>query len=247
MLIVRNIHAILGLNISNLTRMKNLKLILLVSLFLTVNLCVFAQINEVKGKVMVFDSIPVVNANVMVYSSKLKVTTNHEGVFQCECQIKDKIIVTAEGFSKKTLRVKKNKQVGLVVDLKLAKLSEAKDIAIEKGHILMVEQFEELARKFSGTKDYSKYTSVMDIIRNEFPTLQIVNGEIIIRGPSSLLGSSAAQIEIDGVILDYSAMESLSPTNIANIKVVKGSDTAIYGVRGGTGVISITTKNGDSK
>jgi hypothetical protein len=222
------------------------KRILIITFSVLLSLVSFAQETKVKGKVLVFDSIPVVNANVMIYSSKATVKTDHQGVFECTCQAKDKLIVTADGFSKYTFRVKKKKKKDIMVgNIRLAKIPKAKDIAIERGHVLMVEQFEELVKKNSGVKDYSRFSSMMDVIKNEYPSLQIVNGEIIIRGPSSLKGSSAAQIEIDGVMQDYSALVNLSPTNVANIKVIKGSDAAIYGVRGGTGVISITTKKGN--
>jgi Outer membrane receptor proteins, mostly Fe transport len=201
----------------------------------------FSQKVEVSGKVIVFDSIPVVNANIMVKSTKETVKTNHLGMFKCECNEKDKLIVNAKGFNKYTIKVKK-KSNELIGKLKLAKIPKAAEIAIDKGHILMVDSFKKIAKNHSGQKDYSKYTSVMDIIRNEFPSLQISNGGIIIRGKSSLLGSSAANIEIDGVMTEYSSLSNLSPTNIAKIEIIKGSDAAIYGVRGGNGIVKITTK-----
>ncbi|GAB7089599.1 TonB-dependent receptor plug domain-containing protein [Marinifilum fragile] len=221
--------------------MKLKKVIFLLALSQFIFLFTKAQTLLVTGKVVVFDSIPVVNANVIVKSTKETVKTNHLGVFKCECNEKDKLIVIAKGFNKYTIKVKK-KSNELIGKLKLAKIPKAEEIAINKGHILMIESFKELAKKYSGQKDYSKYTSFMDIIRNEFPTLQISNGEIIIRGKSSFYGSSAANIEIDGVMTDYSALSNISPTNIAKIEIIKGSDAAIYGVRGGNGVVKITTK-----
>ncbi|WP_321297882.1 TonB-dependent receptor plug domain-containing protein [Marinifilum fragile] len=201
----------------------------------------FSQRIEVSGKIIVFDSIPIVNADVIVKSTKEIFKTNNLGVFKCECNEKDKLIVIAKGFNKYTIKVKK-KSNELIGNLKLAKIPRAAEIAIDKGHILMVDSFKKLAKKNSGQKDYSKYISIMDVIRNEFPSLQISNSGIIIRGKSSLIGSSAANIEIDGVITDYSSLSGLSPTNIAKIEIIKGSDTAIYGVRGGNGVVKITTK-----
>lgn len=205
------------------------------------SICCFSQSIEVSGKVLVFDSIPVVNANIMIKSTKETIKTNQLGEFKCECNEKDKLVVIAKGFNKYTIKVKK-KSNKLIGKLKLAKIPKAAEIAIDKGHILMVDSFKELAKKYSGQKDYSKYTSFMDIIRNEFPSLQITNGEIIIRGKSSFYGSSAANIEIDGVMTDYAALSNLSPTNIDKVVIVKGSDAAIYGIRGGNGVIKVTTK-----
>ncbi|WP_321308234.1 TonB-dependent receptor plug domain-containing protein [Marinifilum fragile] len=221
--------------------MNFLKLFLSVTLTIFTIISLHAQKIEVSGKVLVFDSIPVVNANVIVKSTKETVKTNHLGVFKCVCNEKDKLTVLAKGFNKYTIKVKM-KSNELIGKLKLAKFPKAAEIAIDKGHILMVDSFKELAKKHSGQKDYSKYTSFIDIIRNEFPSLQISSGEIIIRGKSSLFASSAASIEVDGVITDYSALSSISPINIVKIEIVKGSDAAIYGFRGGNGVVKITTK-----
>ncbi|NOU58207.1 TonB-dependent receptor plug domain-containing protein [Marinifilum caeruleilacunae] len=222
--------------------MKLKKLILSLVFILITGLFANAQNVQLSGRVLVFDSIPVNQANIHVLSSKLDVKTDYQGVFNIVCESKDKIIITADGFSKKALKVKKGKKIDEMINLKIAKIPNAQEIAIDKGHILQVDAFKSLAKKNSRAKDYSKYTTVMEILRNEFPSLQIVNGEIIIRGPSSFVGSSAAQIEIDGVMTTYSALDNLSPNNVASIQVIKGSDAAIYGLRGGNGVISIKTK-----
>lgn len=206
-----------------------------------------AQKIEVKGKVVVFNTLPVVNANVKVPDSEVVVKTSLDGSFTCMCKEKDKLVITAAGFDKLIIKVKKKKAKKLLAKMRLLKSSEASKMAIEKGHILKVDQFEKLVRERYGIKDYSVYSSVMDILRNEFSALRIVNGEVIIRGKSSLNGSSAARFEVDGVMTEQSMIESLSTSDVASIKVVKGSDAAIYGVRGGTGVIQIKTKKGNSE
>ncbi|WP_421919333.1 TonB-dependent receptor plug domain-containing protein [Marinifilum sp.] len=213
--------------------------------FLSISLLYFsvsAQQIEVSGKVLVYNKIPVVNADVLVNSSKQIVRTDQQGNFKCICDIKDRLIVTAKGFDKYVLKVKKNKKDKLIAKVKLSNIENAMDKAIENGHILLLDEFKELSQKNSGAIDYSRYNSVMDILTNEFPTLQISNGEVIIQGQGSISVSSAAQIEIDGFLTSYSALNNLSTTDIENIKIIKGSDASIYGVNGGNGVISITTK-----
>jgi hypothetical protein len=226
--------------------MRKNKLVLFLLFFVFSNLALLAQKIEVKGKVVVYKTVPVVNANVKVRSSEISVKTNKDGSFTCICNEKDKLDITAVGFNRLTLNVKKRKAKQLIAKLRLLESSEASKMAIKNGHILQVSKFEKLAKKRSGIKDYSMYSNVMEIIRNEFSSLRVVNGEVIIRGSSSLLGSNGARFEVDGVMIDQSVAESLSTSDIASIKVIKGSDAAIYGVRGGTGVISIKTKRGDS-
>ena len=67
-----------------------------------------------------------------------------------------------------------------------------------------------------------------------------------IRGINTINGSTSPLIVIDGMI--RSNMSDLNPADIASITVLKdGSSTAIYGSRGGNGVILIETKQGSGK
>ena len=68
---------------------------------------------------------------------------------------------------------------------------------------------------------------------------------IDIRGLSSITGSNAPLVVIDGVM--GGNMNTLNPSDIASMDVLKdASATAIYGSRGANGVIIITTKKGTS-
>ena len=65
---------------------------------------------------------------------------------------------------------------------------------------------------------------------------------IMLRGVTSLLGGFTPLILIDGV---EGSLNTVSPENIAEISVLKdASAAAIYGTRGASGVILITTKSG---
>ena len=227
--------------------MKKNKLVLFLLFFAFSNLTLLAKKIEVKGKVVTFNKVPVVNANVKVPGYETSVKTDQDGSFSCICNEKDKLVVTATGFNKLTIKVKKKKAKQLIAKMRLLNSSEASKMAIEKGHILQVSQFEKLLKERSGIKDYSKYNNLMDIIKNEFQSLRIINGEVIIRGEASINASSAARFVVDGIMVEQSTATSLSTNDIASIKVLKGSDASIYGVRGGTGVIQIKTKKSNFK
>jgi TonB-dependent SusC/RagA subfamily outer membrane receptor len=67
-----------------------------------------------------------------------------------------------------------------------------------------------------------------------------------IRGPSSFYGNGAPLYVIDDVPIQPGpggVLRGISPHDIESIKVLTNpADTAIYGLRGGNGVIVITTK-----
>jgi TonB-dependent SusC/RagA subfamily outer membrane receptor len=68
---------------------------------------------------------------------------------------------------------------------------------------------------------------------------------IRIRGPASFYSGGEPLYVVDGIALQLgtSDLRWLNPYDIASIKVLKDpAETAIYGVRGGNGVIVIATK-----
>jgi iron complex outermembrane receptor protein len=86
------------------------------------------------------------------------------------------------------------------------------------------------------------------------PGLEVIptgNGtfSLRIRGLQSFLGSSEPLLVIDGMPVSEgglsSALVSINPNDIKRIQVLKDAgSTSFYGVRGGNGVILITTKRG---
>jgi TonB-linked SusC/RagA family outer membrane protein len=99
-------------------------------------------------------------------------------------------------------------------------------------------------------KDFTKgaIRDASDLIRGKVAGLTISNGSgdpsaeptILLRGISSLKGSNAPLVLINGV---PGGINTVSPNEIASIDVLKdASAAAIYGTRGANGVILITTK-----
>ena len=65
-----------------------------------------------------------------------------------------------------------------------------------------------------------------------------------IRGITSINGNTPLYV-VDGTIVDVGGLDYLNPADIASIEVLKdAASAAIYGSRGGAGVIIITTKKG---
>ena len=65
--------------------------------------------------------------------------------------------------------------------------------------------------------------------------------QILVRGASSINGSSSPLIVVDGVITE--SMSDVNPSDVASIQVLKdAAATSIYGARGSAGVVLIETK-----
>lgn len=68
---------------------------------------------------------------------------------------------------------------------------------------------------------------------------------VVLRGPRSISGNNEALVVIDGAISTLSILQNLPPEIIDNMNVIKGMQgAALYGERGGNGVIIVTTKRG---
>lgn len=95
-------------------------------------------------------------------------------------------------------------------------------------------------------KDY--FRDLADFLRR-VPGVNITgtgnNQRVVIRGVSSFNSGIEPLFVIDGLIAGTSYMEVNNRINVRDIdyvRVLKGSDAAIYGVRGGNGVVVIATK-----
>lgn len=70
---------------------------------------------------------------------------------------------------------------------------------------------------------------------------------VIIRGQTSILGSSDPLYVVDGIPVEAAVFQSINPNDFASMEVLRdASATALYGSRGSGGVIVITTKRGQS-
>jgi TonB-dependent SusC/RagA subfamily outer membrane receptor len=64
--------------------------------------------------------------------------------------------------------------------------------------------------------------------------------------PFTTRGGGAMQLIVDGIYMEADYLDNLVVNDIASIEVLRsGGNTAIYGSRGGNGLIVITTKRGD--
>lgn len=72
----------------------------------------------------------------------------------------------------------------------------------------------------------------------------------MIRGSESFYLSTEPLFVLEGVPLGTNFLsldEAATPADVASIRVLKGSDASMYGVRGANGVIEVTLKNKSTK
>ena len=214
---------------------------LVITLMLVAIFSTNAQSKIVHGKVTAFNNLPLAKVEVIIKKSKKMVLTNLLGEFEIECQKNDKISIKADGFRSSSYKVK-NLDAPIHVIMTFG--GSEKDIkdAARAGHMekekltLAFEKMEQEKWRSMG------YTTIPQMVVGLNPTVSYVNGEFRMRGDSSLNGSNAALVVLNGGISSMSTIESIPVEEVKKIKVLKGPAGSIYGSQGANGVVQITTK-----
>ena len=88
------------------------------------------------------------------------------------------------------------------------------------------------------------YSTVADYIQGRVPGVMVQRSgqsvRYIIRGIGTNSDATDPLLLIDGVEVDN--FDSITPSQVESIEVIKDGSSAIYGIRGANGVIMITTK-----
>ena len=90
-------------------------------------------------------------------------------------------------------------------------------------------------------KEIATYNNMYDYLRGRVPGVVIgPDNSIRIRGINSINSSNEPLILVDGV--EVTDLTNINPMDVYSVDVLKDASSSIYGVRGGNGVILITTK-----
>lgn len=211
----------------------------------------FAQKKTVTGTVSDNNGTPLPGVSVGVKNEKTGVSTDAQGKFSLSVSPGVTLVFTYIGFEKSEIpvgslavyNVRLKEKVGTLSDVVVVGYAtqKRKDLTGAVGSVNMsdfekapVKSFDEaLAGRVAGVA----------VSSNDGQPGSVAN--IVIRGAGSISQDNGPLYVIDGFPTENSNANSISPADIESIDVLKdASATAIYGARGGNGVILITTKKG---
>ncbi|WP_319503324.1 TonB-dependent receptor plug domain-containing protein [Draconibacterium orientale] len=219
------------------------KILLMLSLF-TLSFSSYCQVKIVRGQVTAHEEIPLVGAAIYVKSTNKVYKTDSLGHYRIQCSIKDKITVSANGFIKEEIKIRKKSKY-VLVNLKLKSGEENKDLAMGYVNVADKDKLYAIKAIDDDEMDYSSFRNIHEVLTGNFPGLQIQNGEIVIRNTASFTGDNAALIIIDGRESTMNSLENIATSDIKNISVMKDASASMYGSRGANGVVIVSTKRGD--
>jgi TonB-dependent SusC/RagA subfamily outer membrane receptor len=214
-------------------------------LFLFFFISGYSQSHVLQGVIHTLDSIPLIGAEVTVASTNNTYLTNIEGRFVVECNSTDKLKIKADGFYSQKVKVS-NQLKFVAINLKIKQNSDFRKYNIGYGQTDEKNRTSAISGITYKDVDFTKYSNISEIIRDNFAGVQVINGEILIRGANSLNSSSAPLIVVDGVIYNET-ISLIPPREVKSIDIIKDASAAVYGSRGSNGVVIIEMLKGGEK
>jgi len=212
-----------------------------------------AQNRTVTGKVADDNSQPVVGASVIIKGTRTGTVTDSKGDFTLNIPSNAKtLVITGVGFVSHELAI--GSETNFTVVLKQD--ATAMEQVVVTGYSReRKNQFSGSAAVVAGDKVGSVPVGAFDQALQGRAAGVLVNSgtgqpgssaTVTIRGVQSIQGAGAQPLYvIDGVPMPASDMQTINPNDFESITILKdASASALYGARGGTGVIVITTKKG---
>ncbi|MDC1363460.1 carboxypeptidase-like regulatory domain-containing protein [Flavobacteriaceae bacterium] len=227
-------------------------------MFLSTSVLLAQQKTVVTGVVKSADG-PIQGATVTVKNTFNEVVTNQKGEFSIKVTQDDTVLeVSSFAMEYKELIIQRDTPMKIKLDYDGQLLDEV----LIKGKKKSKDEFVETAYGRKNTKSLGYSTgqeiteedirdtdiTVFDILR-KMPGVEIFGmpgfNQSILFTRNRTITSQAPRVVLDGALLDQSILNSLSPSEISSIKLLKGlTATLRYGQLGSGGIIFIVTKLG---
>lgn len=203
------------------------------------------KVTDVKG-----ESLP--GVTIVVEGTTRGVITDVDGTYSIEALPTDKLVFSYVGMEIKTIEVKDQTQIDVVLSEKIDELEEVTIVAFGKQKKESVISSIETVRVQDLRVPSSNLTTAFAGKMAGMISYQTSgepgqdNAQFFIRGVSSFgTGKVDPLILIDNVEVTANELSRLHPDDIASFSIVKdATGTALYGARAANGVILVTTKEG---
>ncbi len=252
--------------------MRKILLILLAS---ACSLMAYAQDRTVTGTVTSSeDGSTLPGVNVLVKGTTTGTITDFNGAYSLNTSDDAVLIFSFVGYSAQEISVSNRSIIDVTLSPDVKQLSEVVVTAfgVEREKKALGYSVQEVGNE---EINKTKPTSVLNSLQGKIAGAQInsaggapgASTNVILRGPTSLLGNNQALFVVDGVPINNSTSDNvqssgnffdnvvdggnrandINPNDIESVTVLKGpSAAALYGSRAANGVILITTKKGSN-
>ena len=205
---------------------------------------------EIRGKVLDEKGEPMIGVSVKVKGKPLATSTNQNGTFAINGSNNDVLLFSYLGYLNQELTI--GNRTNLSISLKPDENALNEVVVVGYGTQKRANLTGSVASIDFSKLENTPQASTVNILAGRLPGLAVVQGggqpgrdagDLTIRGIGSLEGSSSPLIVIDGVQSTIQDLSNLAPQEIESVTILKdAASAAIYGSRGGNGVLLVTTK-----
>lgn len=213
---------------------------------------VIQQDATIKGQVLDHKTgDPVIGANVVVKGTTNGTITDMDGKYKLNAPVGSTLQISYIGYQTVEVKATAGNQT-----IQLREDAENLDELVVVGYSVQKKESLTGAMQVVSSEKLLDATSptVENLLSGKVPGVQVTSGggqpgqqgKVVIRGKSTVNGSTDPLWIVDGVIVGSDA-GSLNPMDIESMSILKdAASTAIYGSQGANGVIVVTTKRGKS-
>ena len=199
---------------------------------------VLAQNKVIHGKLTAFNTYPVQNVEVSAKKAKTTVTSDSLGQFSIVCFENDIIRIRPKTFKPVNKKVRPDTD-SLFINLLFIDTKSNRELAVGYGYINEEDLLYAASHLEQENNDFCNYANIFDLIKGRFSGVTVSGNNVYIRGSGSFTGQIQALYILNGI--ETSTIDWISPCQIKSIDILKDSNAAIYGSRGGNGVVIINT------
>ena len=209
----------------------------LTTIMIFFSVAAFTQTRVVKGNLKVFDTYPVKNIEVSSKKAGASTLSDSLGQFSLVCFDKDVILVSPRAFKPARHKVKPDTE-HVTINLQFIDSEENRQIAVGYGFISEDELNFGVSHMENEHDDFCSYTNIYDLLRGELSGVTVQGRNVYVRGGTNSFSlSTTALFVVDGQTT--SSLDWVQPCQVRSVDVLKDGNAAIYGARGGNGVILI--------
>lgn len=208
--------------------------------------------NPVVGKVTDRSYIPLPGVNVTIEGKTIGVATDFDGNFSIDAEPDDTLVFSYVGFLDQRIKVGDQSEIDIVLTEDTDLLDEV--VVIGYGTANKKRLVSAVSTVKSDVFENQPVSRVDQALQGRATGVEVTNNNgapgtgatIRIRGNSSINGNNNPLFVVDGFIVgnDFN-LNNINVNDIESLEVLKDATAlAIYGTRGASGVILITTKSG---
>jgi len=214
-----------------------MKAIALLTLMLLMASLTQAQTRVVHGTITVFESYPVQHIEISSKKAKATAMTDSLGQFSIVCMEKDIIKVSPLAFKPKKKKVHADTD-SVHLNLEFIDSDENREIAVGYGYINEKDLSFGVSHMENENDKFCSYTNIYDLIRGQLSGVTVQGRSVYVRGGTNSFSlSTTALYVVDDQTT--SSIDWVQPCQVKSISVLKDGNAAVYGSRGGNGVILI--------